>query len=69
MTSRAPAEGRAAVHSAPPEDLSAALKPAAIVDIPQIIEADVAFLALHGGLGEDGRLAGTRGHSATIEVF
>src|SRR5690606_39350608 len=44
------------VHSAPPPDLEATLEPAAIVTIPEVREADLAFLALHGGIGEDGRL-------------
>lgn len=44
------------VHSAPPTDLEATLEPAAIVTIPEVREADLAFLALHGGIGEDGRL-------------
>lgn len=44
------------VHSAPPADLSATLNPADIAAIPQLREADVAFLALHGGIGEDGTL-------------
>lgn len=44
------------VHSAPPADLSATLDPADIATIPQLREADVAFLALHGGIGEDGTL-------------
>ncbi|HUE96520.1 MAG TPA: D-alanine--D-alanine ligase [Longimicrobiaceae bacterium] len=44
------------VHSAPPEDIAAVRKPAQIVEIPELRDADVAFLALHGGIGEDGRL-------------
>jgi D-alanine-D-alanine ligase len=44
------------VHAAPPTDFGAELSPAEIGEIPQIREADVAFLALHGGIGEDGTL-------------
>ncbi|MQA88822.1 MAG: D-alanine--D-alanine ligase [Gemmatimonas sp.] len=44
------------VHSAPPDDLESALSPSDIPRIPQLREADLAFLALHGGIGEDGRL-------------
>jgi D-alanine-D-alanine ligase len=44
------------VHRAPPTDLDAGLAPAEIAEIPQLREADVAFLALHGGIGEDGTL-------------
>lgn len=44
------------VHRAPPTDLNAGLSPAEIGNIPQIREAEVAFLALHGGIGEDGTL-------------
>lgn len=44
------------VDAAPPEDVQAVISPAAIVEIPEIRSADVAFLALHGGIGEDGRL-------------
>lgn len=44
------------VHSAPPADLKTILPPSAIGEIRQLREADVAFLALHGGIGEDGRI-------------
>ena len=44
------------VHREPPADVDGGLSPAEIGDIPQIREADVAFLALHGGIGEDGTL-------------
>lgn len=44
------------VHAAPPEDLSATLDPLHLIDVPQVRGADVAFLALHGGMGEDGTL-------------
>jgi D-alanine-D-alanine ligase len=44
------------VHAAPPEHIDAALKPAEIASIPELGAADVAFLALHGGVGEDGTL-------------
>jgi D-alanine-D-alanine ligase len=44
------------VHAAPPEELGSTLAPADLGGIPQVREADVAFLALHGGAGEDGTL-------------
>jgi D-alanine-D-alanine ligase len=44
------------IHAAPPEDLQAALTPYGIGEIPQLREAEVAFLALHGGIGEDGTI-------------
>jgi D-alanine-D-alanine ligase len=44
------------VHSAPPEALESVIKPEELADISQIRDADVAFLALHGGIGEDGTL-------------
>jgi D-alanine-D-alanine ligase len=44
------------VAAAPPADLAAALPSVEIPGIPEVREADVAFLALHGGIGEDGRL-------------
>ena len=42
------------VHRAPPENLDDVLPPSDIGKIPQLRDADLAFLALHGGLGEDG---------------
>lgn len=44
------------VAAAPPDELEDTLPPADIPTIPQVRDADVAFLALHGGIGEDGRL-------------
>ncbi|MDR0787252.1 MAG: D-alanine--D-alanine ligase [Gemmatimonadota bacterium] len=44
------------VHSAPPDHFSGALPPGEIPLIPEVRNAEVAFLALHGGTGEDGRL-------------
>ncbi len=44
------------VKATPPEDLTAALSPSDIATIPELRNADIAFLALHGGIGEDGRL-------------
>ena len=44
------------VRSAPPEDVDSTLPAFRIPEIPQLREADIAFLALHGGIGEDGRL-------------
>ena len=42
------------VHAAPPGDLADALDPMDLARIEQLRAADVAFLALHGGAGEDG---------------
>lgn len=44
------------VRSAPPENVEDALDPVEIPKIAQVRDADVAFLALHGGIGEDGSL-------------
>jgi D-alanine-D-alanine ligase len=44
------------VHAEPPSDLASVLTPEALVAIPALRDADVAFLALHGGEGEDGTL-------------
>jgi D-alanine-D-alanine ligase len=42
------------VHAAPPEDLAGTLRPIELAEVEQVRGADVAFLALHGGAGEDG---------------
>ena len=44
------------VHAEPPSDLASVLTPEALAAIPALRDADVAFLALHGGEGEDGTL-------------
>ncbi|HEX2204366.1 MAG TPA: D-alanine--D-alanine ligase [Longimicrobium sp.] len=44
------------VHAAPPADLSDALDPMDLAQIERLRSADVAFLALHGGAGEDGTI-------------
>jgi D-alanine-D-alanine ligase len=44
------------VHAAPPSDLEGALEPIQLAEVEQIRAADVAFLALHGGAGEDGTI-------------
>ena len=44
------------VHAQPPADLASVLTPEALAGIPALRGADVAFLALHGGDGEDGTL-------------
>ena len=44
------------VHAAPPDDLDSKLDAADIVEIPEVRDSEIAFLALHGGIGEDGRL-------------
>lgn len=44
------------VHAAPPDSVSGALAPAEIAALEQVRSTDLAFLALHGGAGEDGRI-------------
>ncbi|MBW3631025.1 MAG: D-alanine--D-alanine ligase [Gemmatimonadetes bacterium] len=44
------------VHAQPPSDLGRVLTPHQLGGIRQLTRADVAFLALHGGEGEDGTL-------------
>jgi D-alanine-D-alanine ligase len=44
------------VHSAPPEEVEGRLSAFELGTLPQIRGADVSFLALHGGVGEDGTL-------------
>jgi D-alanine-D-alanine ligase len=44
------------VHREPPASVGEALDATELVTLPEIREADVVFLALHGGSGEDGRL-------------
>jgi D-alanine-D-alanine ligase len=44
------------VHAAPPGELDDALDPIQLAEVEQIRAADVAFLALHGGAGEDGTI-------------
>ncbi len=44
------------VHSAPPSDLGSTLALMELANVPELREADVAFLALHGGTGEDGTI-------------
>lgn len=44
------------VHAVPPSELDGVLSPQALAEISQLRAADVAFLALHGGAGEDGTL-------------
>lgn len=44
------------VHASPPIGAGAALPPERLGTISELREADVAFLALHGGAGEDGTL-------------
>jgi D-alanine-D-alanine ligase len=44
------------VHAAPPGATEQVLQPLALVSIEQLASADVAFLALHGGAGEDGTI-------------
>jgi D-alanine-D-alanine ligase len=44
------------VHAEPPSELGSVLTPEQLGEIAQLRDADVAFLALHGGEGEDGTL-------------
>jgi D-alanine-D-alanine ligase len=44
------------VHAAPPGDVGDALDPMELARVEQLRGADVAFLALHGGAGEDGTI-------------
>lgn len=44
------------VHEAPPERSEAVLRPLELTSVPQLREAELAFLALHGGAGEDGTI-------------
>jgi D-alanine-D-alanine ligase len=44
------------VHATPPEDLAECLDPAELATMAELNTADVAFLALHGGIGENGVL-------------
>lgn len=42
------------VHAAPPEAPANPIAPMELAAVAQVREAEVAFLALHGGIGEDG---------------
>ena len=42
------------VHAAPPTELEGTLRPIELADVAEVRDAEVAFLALHGGAGEDG---------------
>lgn len=44
------------VHAAPPENIDQPLGPVELASIDALRRADVAFLALHGGIGENGSL-------------
>ena len=44
------------VHAVPPDRLDRVLPLTDLPDIPQLRSAEVAFLALHGGVGENGHL-------------
>lgn len=44
------------VKAAPPDVRSGTLSPLELVDLREVRDADVAFFALHGGIGEDGTL-------------
>jgi D-alanine-D-alanine ligase len=46
------------VRAAPPGALEGAISPIGLCDVRELREADVAFLALHGGAGEDGTIQG-----------
>jgi len=44
------------VHASPPDETEGTLRPIELGEVEQVREADVAFLALHGGAGEDGTI-------------
>jgi D-alanine-D-alanine ligase len=44
------------VHAEPPEALGDSLSPLELVGLPEVRDAEMCFLALHGGIGEDGTL-------------
>ncbi len=44
------------VHAAPPADTENAIDPIELASVPELRGAEVAFLALHGGAGEDGTI-------------
>jgi D-alanine-D-alanine ligase len=44
------------VHAAPPEAVQSQLSPVEIGLLPEVARSDISFLALHGGIGEDGTL-------------
>jgi D-alanine-D-alanine ligase len=44
------------VHAAPPLAMKSRLSPVELVSLREVREADICFLALHGGIGEDGTL-------------
>ena len=44
------------VHAAPPDAAEQVLAPMQLATVEQVARADVAFLALHGGAGEDGTI-------------
>ncbi|MBV9772321.1 MAG: D-alanine--D-alanine ligase [Gemmatimonadetes bacterium] len=44
------------VHAAPPTDTEGTLQPFELANVQQVRDAEVAFLALHGGAGEDGTI-------------
>jgi D-alanine-D-alanine ligase len=44
------------VHSAPPSGTEQALELLQLASVPELRDAEVAFLALHGGAGEDGTI-------------
>ncbi len=44
------------MHSNPPESIESTFSAVELGEVDQLRDADVAFLALHGGIGEDGTL-------------
>jgi D-alanine-D-alanine ligase len=44
------------VHAEPPASVASTLQPTELVALPEVTRADVSFLALHGGVGENGTL-------------
>jgi D-alanine-D-alanine ligase len=44
------------VHAAPPESMENQLSAVELATLSEVVESDLCFLALHGGIGEDGTL-------------
>jgi len=44
------------IHATPPTETEGTLSPIELVNVPELRSAELAFLALHGGAGEDGTI-------------
>jgi D-alanine-D-alanine ligase len=44
------------VHAEPPPTVGSQLEPVELIQLPEVRGADICFLTLHGGIGEDGTL-------------